>query len=208
MVKLGISKKKWKELKKIKKDLFKKEGHVKEEVFNTHFNFIERKEGKEGVEKVKKVLKKLDVPVDFENIESFEWTREAYSSFCIITAKIIFDWTEEDVFEMGTLAPKVSFVFKMFFKYFTSPKKVFEKASFYWDKHFDFAALEPVEYNKKEKYVIVRVKGYKFHPLLCIFQAGYIKSIAELAIDTKNLKIEETKCMFNGDPYHEFLISY
>jgi len=208
MAKLDISREKRKKLKKIKKDLFKKEGHIKQEVFNTHFNYVERREGKEGVEKLKKVLKELGVEVDFENIESFEWTREAYSALCIVAAKIVFDWTEDDVFEMGALAPKVSFVFKMFLKYLASPKKAFEKADFYWDKHYDFGTLEPTEFNEKENYAVLRVKDFKFHPLLCTYKAGYIKSIAELAIDSDDLKIKETKCMFNDDPYHEYVISY
>lgn len=208
MNKLGIEKAKWRKLKKIAEDLFQKEGNVKQEVFNTHFNYIEKKEGKEGVKKVKKILKELGVKEDLDKIESFEWVREVYSALCIVIAKIVFDWTETDVFKMGAAAPKASFVFKMFFKYFASPKKVFKKSSTYWKKHYDFASLEPVEYNDEKNYFVLRIKEFKFHPLLCIFQAGYIKSIAEISINSEEIKIEETKCMFDGDPYHEFKINY
>ena len=56
----------------------------------------------------------------------------------------------------------------------------------------------------KEKHLTVRLKDYKFHPDVCPYYAGIFLRLLEYFIPSREIIIEETKCMFKGDPYHEY----
>ncbi len=197
-----------KTLEEIAKELLAYPGMVRGEIFRTHAEYIKLREGEEGLRRLKEKMKELGAPINFSETKPFEWVREGVSSLSIVTAKEIFNWTEKDVFEMGRYAPKVSFIIKLFVRYLVSPKKVFEEASKYWDKHFNFGSLEPVEYNEEKGIIRLRVRGYKTHPTLCIFHAGFFKGIIEFTIKSNKLDIKEVKCMHKGDDFHEYLITW
>lgn len=36
----------------------------------------------------------------------------------------------------------------------------------------------------------------------------YLSQIVQLAIGSKNVKVTETKCVYKGDPYHEYLLTW
>ena len=109
---------------------------------------------------------------------------------------------------MGEGALKLSFFTKILTKYFLSLKKCFEEIPSYWKKHFDFGRLETVDFSEEEKYVIVRIIGYKFHPVMCAYHKGYFLQFARLALGRKTVTIKETKCVYKGAPYHEYIITW
>ncbi len=184
-------------LKKIK-------GNVKGEVFKNHFNYILHKEGQEGVERLKEAMKELNWPIDISKIDSYKMYPEAHSVLMILTAKDIFNWSEEDVFNMGYSAPQSSFFIKIIIHYFVSIDKIVEEGPKAWKKHYDFGELKIVELDEKKKYCLARLIGYDFHPLLCIYFKGYFLRILEYVTNSKKIVLKETKCIYKGDPYHEF----
>ncbi len=188
--------------------LLKIPGNVKGAVILANLEYLRRHKGVEGEELLKQRLKELGVDVLPDKIRPMDLYPEGYSVLIILLIKEILGLDEKGVFEMGKSAPKLSFFIKLLTKYFASLKRCFEEAPKYWDRHFDFGKLEPVELNEKEKYVIIRVKGYKFHPIMCHYHKGYFLQIAQLALGKRSAKIEETKCVFRGDPYHEYLIKW
>lgn len=198
-----------KSLKEIADNLMKIKGNVKGEVIRTNFAYINDKKGEEGVRMAEEKLAELGYPLKFKEIKPLEWYPEALSALLVIVSKNIFNWTEADIFDMGNSAPKYSFiVVKILLKYFVSIKRVFEEAPRYWKRHFDYGELETVELNEKEKYAVVRAKGHQFHPLVCIYEAGYFLRILQFAIKSKKTSIKETKCTFKGDPYHEYVLRW
>jgi len=189
-------------------ELSKIPGNVKGAIFQSHAVFIRFKKGDQGVKMVEEKLKELGHPLKFEEIKSLGWYPEALSSLVVVVAKDVFNWTDKDIFEMGNFAPKTSFVISLMVKYLLSPQIAFKAAGELWKKHLDFGELEAREFNKKEKYIVLRVKGYKFHPLLCIYGQGYYLRVAQFVIKSAKITIEETKCMFKGDPYHEYILRW
>lgn len=183
-------------------------GNVKGDVPRTYAEFIKYKEGEIGLKKVEEKMKELGMPIFFDSVNPLEWINAGKVSLIILVAKEIFGWEEKDIFEMGRSNSKISFFWKMMIQYLISTEKIFQKASEYWKKHFDFGEVEPVEINKKEKRAVVRVKGYKTHPLHCVLQAGHIRGVADLTIKSKDIKVEETKCVHRGSPYNEFKITW
>ncbi len=197
------------DLKKEAEKLMQVEGNVKGEVFLTHANFIFQKEGDEGIRRVEKRLEELGYPLKLRKVETGKWYREALSVLTVLTAKEVFGWTDEDIYEMGNTAPKTSFIIKIFIRHLASIEDVLERVGQYWEKHYDFGAIEKSDFNKKERYIIVRVRGYGFHPLLCgPYFKGYLTRIAQFSIKSDNIKTEETACIFKGDLYNEYKITW
>ena len=190
------------------KRLMKIPGNVKGSVILADINYIRIKGGEEAIEKLKKRMKEIGIEFELEKVKPMEMYPEAISVIIVLLAKEILGLDEEGVFEMGKAAVKLSFFIKILTRYFVSPKRCFEESPRYWAKHFDFGELEAVEFNEIEKYAVIRVKGYKFHPIMCQYHRGYFSEIARLALGNKEVSVEETKCMFRNDPYHEYVISW
>jgi hypothetical protein len=198
-----------KDIKTTADEMMAKDGNVKGDVFHTHENYICYREGEEGIRKVEEKMKEIGYPMEFKEMKTGEWYKEGLSVLVILVAKEVFNWTEEDIYDMGNSAPKCSFIIKMFIKQFVSVKDIFEKAGQYWEKHYDFGSLEKVEFNEEEKYIIIRIKDYRLHEVACgPYLRGYITRIAQLSLKSEKIETEHTKDVFKGDDYNEYKIKW
>jgi len=189
-------------------NLMQIKGNVRGGVIQANIAFIREMAGVEKLKAIEGKIAGLGYPFDFSKINIGEWYPEALSVLIILVAKDLFNWTEKDIFEMGNSAPKYSFISKIVMRYFLSLEKIIKEIPNYWKNHFDFGELESYKFSEEEKYLILHEKGYKFHPLLCIYHSGYFLRIAQFAIKGKEITIEETKCIFKGDHYHEYIIKW
>lgn len=189
-------------------NLMQIKGNVRGGIIQAYTVFIREKTGEEGLKAIENKMDEFGYPFEFNKIKIGEWYPGALSVSIILVAKDLFNWTEKDIFEMGNSAPKYSFISKIVMRYFLSLEKIIKEIPNYWKNHFDFGELESYKWNEKEKYLILHEKGYKFHPLLCIYHSGYFLRIAQFAVKSKEITIEETKCMFKGYPYHEYIIKW
>ncbi len=196
-------------LKEIADKLMSQEGNVKGEVFRTHANFIKHKEGEDALKKVEEKMKELGYPLEFKKVKTGDWHKESLSALVIVVCKNIFNWERKDVFEMGNMAPKHSFIIRMFVKHFISLKDVFEKAGQYWDRHYDFGSMEKGYFNEKEKRLVLKIKGYIAHELVTgPYFRGYITRIAQFSLKSQKIETEQTKSVHHGDPYNEYVIRW
>lgn len=187
------------------KELKKLNGEVKGVPFITDLEYVRSKKGEEGLKALEKETEKLGWPIRYKEIQSTKWYPIGLRVVSLLACQKVFGWEEKEIFEMGNAAPKRSLIIRILMKYLVSLKKVCEKAPEFWSKHFAFGSCEVPDYNEKEKYIIVHLKDCKIHPLYCIYLAGYILRLFQFVIKGK-AKIEETKCMFRGDPHHEYKI--
>ncbi len=184
-------------------------GNIRGVVFQTHANFIRYKEGEKGIKIIEKRMAELGYPLKFNEIRPYsKWYPDALNVLVLLVAKELFNWTKADIFKIGNNAPKYSFIVRLLVRHFLSKERSFGESPNYWKKHYDFGILEAYELNEKEKYVVIRLKEYKLHPLLCVYFSGYFQRIATYVIKSQNVTIKETKCMFKGDPFHEFVIKW
>ncbi len=195
------------ELQNFAKKMLNFQGNAKGEERLSFLKIVKEREGEEGLEKLKKKLKDLGVEEDVDNIKSFRWASEGITALTIVTAKEIFGWTEDMVFEAGRLAPKKSFIIKILARHMISLKNLFNSTAIYWEKHFDFGSLEAVEYDEEKRRTVLREKGYKTHPLLCIHHAGYYKGIAEFVIG-RNVSVKITASVHKGEDYNEYVVEW
>lgn len=183
-------------------------GNVRGAVFQSHASFIMERRGREGLKAVEKKMAGLGYLLNFKKINVGGWYPKFLSILTVVTAKDLFNWTEKDVFEMGKSAPKYSFISKMLMTYFISLGRFLAEVPKYWKKHFDTGELKVAEFNEVKKYIILREKNHSSHPLMCFYHAGYYQRIAGNVIRSEKITIEETKCVFKGDPYHEYIIRW
>jgi hypothetical protein len=183
-------------------------GHSKGEIIRDHANYIKARQGEDGLKAVEDKMKEIGYPVTFSEIKPFDWYPEALSVLVIMTAKEVFNWSEQDIIAMGKSAPRQSLIIKFLIKQFVSLEKALEVSSVYWDKHYDFGRIEASEVNEKEKYCILKVVGYKFHPVVCVYWRGYFSEVASFVISRENITIEENACAFKGSDFHEFIIRW
>lgn len=192
----------------VAKNLISREGKVKGEVIRTNIEYLRRKRGDGAVERVQRRMKELGSTLDFNNIKPFHWYSEGENSLIVVVAKEVLNWSDNDVYEMGYSTLKLSFIMKMILQYFVSAERVFKNANKYWRKHFDVGSIELVEFSKKEKYASIRIKDFYMHRLNCVYQKGFFQALCELVIKSKEVNVEEVRCIHRGDSFHEYKITW
>lgn len=188
------------------KKLMEIPGKVRGQVFLTDLGYVKEKKGEKGVELLKKKMKEWSIPIDYDKAKPMEWYPVGFRAISLLAIKEVFGWGDKEIFDLGNNAPKYSFIVKLLMKYFLSFKKSLKESPKYWEKHYTVGKLEA--YGPYEKYAIVRLKDFKIHPILCTLYEGYFLRIAQYVLKSKKITCEETKCMFKGDPYHEFVIRW
>src|SRR4030042_2184188 len=183
-------------------------GNVRGEVLRVNVAYIRFKEGEEGLILVEEKLGELGCPLKLKSFKSLKWYPESLSVLIVLISKDIFNWSDKDVFDMGNSAPKSSFIVQLLMRHFLSSRKSFEEITKYWKAHFDFGELDTFEFNEKEKYFTILIKGYELHPLMCIYYAGYFLRIAQFIIKSEKITVEETKCIHKGDSHHQYVIKW
>ncbi|MDD5032905.1 MAG: hypothetical protein PHC85_02200 [Candidatus Pacebacteria bacterium] len=172
-------------------------------------DYIKKKEGENGFARLKKELEKNGYALpDVDKIKNTEWIPASIPTIIMVSAAKFFRWEEEDVFEMGRKVLSFSPSIKLFFKYFLSPRKTFSLAEKAWKKIYSFSEIKLIKYDEKNKIIVMRVYNFKKHPITCVYLRGGISKFAEIATGLKKVKAEETKCMFKGDPYHEYTFKF
>lgn len=191
------------------KKLMEIPGKARGQVFLTDFKYIKEVKGEEGIEALKKKIKEWGDIIDYEKIKTMEWYPVGLRALSLLAIKEAFGWGDKEIEEMGKTIPKISFIVKMLMKTFLSIRRSFIEAANYWKKHYLIGELVPAELDEKKKYLFLRLKNFKIHPILCVYLRGYFYTIANLILKSEKITIEETRCAFKeGDPYHEFLIKW
>jgi len=202
MAKVQITKEEVQKITKLK-------GNVSGAIIKAYEKFILNKKGEKWIKKVEERLAELGQPLKFAKVSSFGWYPE--SLVCLIGIAIleVFDWDEKKEFEVGYDAPLYSVITKLLMQYFSSIEVTFKGTPIYWRKHFDFAELKCTKLDTKKKLATLRLTGFKkFHPTVYIYMQGYLTRIIEFGTRGANVKVEQTKCLYNNDPYDEFKISW
>ncbi len=197
-----------KTLQQVADELKNFEGNVKGEALRTTREYVKRKHGEEGVKKLEEKLSELGVEIKLNEINPSEMINEGINALSIITSREIFNWTEDDTLELGRFSLKVSFLTKSVIRYFVSLKMIINAAPKLWKAYYDFGELKVTEFSEQEKTMILRKKGYKTHPTICLQHKGYFLAAMEFILGKEKVTIEETKCVHRGDDYDEYVIRW
>ena len=154
---------------------------------------------------VDKKINELGYPIKIEEVRAMSWYPVGLAGAYLLVAKQILNFDETKIEEAAKAAAKFSLIEKLLGRYFLSPQKTYQMASKEWQRYFSVGILETPEINLEKKYFILQLKDFRLHPIFCIYLRGYFQAVASLVIKAKKFRCEERKCMFKGDPYHEFI---
>lgn len=190
------------------KKIMETPGKARGVVFQTDAEYVRGKKGEKGLKLLKDETKKLGYPIDYKKISVTEWYPLGLRVVSLLAAQKVFGWREEEIKKMGEAAPKHSFIVKILAKAFLSLKKSIRESPKYWRKHYTVGELSIPELNEKEKYLILRIEEFKAHPILCTYLTGYFITMIKFVLKSRKINSTEIKCVFKGDPYHEYLIRW
>lgn len=120
----------------------------------------------------------------------------------IFAAKDVLGWDNEAVKELGRNIPRVSFMVKMFLRYFLTLDTTTREAKKYWDKHFDFGELEVMNTDIESGNYVVEVRGFDIHPVYCSFLCGFLETMIGFVL-TGPMGSEVVRCS-DGDGVNRF----
>jgi hypothetical protein len=186
-------------------NLIKLEGKVRGVVFQTDAEYVKEKVGEEGLRKLEEKVKELNLPLNYRRAKAMEWYPIGLRAISLLLIREVFGWDEKEIREMGKTAPKVSFIVKLFFKLFLSIRKLTKEVPKFWREHYTIGELEVVELNEEKKYMILHLKNFRVHPLLCSYLEGYFETVLALTRETRRASVAERRCLFKEEvDFHEY----
>jgi len=187
--------------------MMKIKGEVRGESLKADLDFVIEKKGKEGLKKIESKMEELGYPLKYKDLKPMGFYPIGLSGITLPIIKETFNFAGKDLEKWGRSVVKFSILMKIFMKYFTSLDLIAKQIPSIWQKHYTIGSLEMVNFSKKDRYVVLKLKDFKISPLHCNIYKGYFSKVTEMVV--KHLTIcKETKCMFKGDPYHEFLLTW
>ncbi len=188
-------------------NLMKIEGEVRGTAIKGEMDFILKEKGKEGLKKLADIITKLGYPLKYREIKPMGFYPLGLYGSMQLVIKRIFNFDNKKIQEMGAFESKISLIMRLFMKYFVSLERMVKEVPRIWRTYFSVGNLKVVEFNKKEKYIITRLENFRLHPIQCQVLLGYFPSVMQMIIGNE-VSCEETKCVFRGDDYHEFLMKW
>lgn len=188
--------------------LMKIEGESRGTSFKNDADFVLAKRGKEGLKMVEEELKNLGYPFEYHKAKNLEFYPVGLRTLSLLVIKKTLDLVDEDIRDLGAYSARISFILRLYAKFFHSIPKFLEQVPKIWREYFTKGNLAVKEYNEKENYVILTLENFDLHPLHCRTLEGYFRKIGEVVVNSNKTTCVETKCTFKGGGSHEFLIKW
>jgi len=186
--------------------IYKAKGMARGTVFQIDTQYIISKWGRAGLEKIKKKAKEWGYDIPYEGVDTMGWYPLGLRVISLLLIKEVFNLSDAKIREMGTVAPRFSFIFKFIFKLITPIKKFAEGVPRYWDEHYTAGKLEVKKLDENKKILVAHLKGIKIDPVFCVYLEGYFEGVCRFLFPTSTCK--ETKCMFNDEEVHEYTLTW
>lgn len=187
-------------------DLMKIKGEVRGAVFQTDAKYVLEKAGEMGLKKLEKKIKALGYEIPYRQAKATDWYPIGFRLISLLAIQNTFNFSDLEIREMGKTAPKFSFIVKFLFKLFSFLEKFVKQIPKFWKEHFTVGELEVLKLDEKNKKLIIHLKDVRLHPLFCLYLEGYCERILQFVVNQPSCR--ETKCMFKGNPYHEYIFSW
>ena len=197
------------------KQMMETTGKIKGSAFRGELEYILAKKGEEGLKAVEKKTEELGHPIRYREIKETRWYPIGLKMISFFAFLSAFNWGKKELAEIAESSVKVSYIVRFFMKHFASPKKIFKVAApRLWKRYFSVGSFEAADFYNIEKrggggQGVLRIRDFKLHPFHCFYLGRFFIGIAKLTDSRfKEINIEETKCMFKGDDYHEYLLKW
>jgi len=169
--------------------------------------FILKERGEDGLAELEKAMAGLGYPIKYQELDALSYYPIALKAITLEVVKELFGFKEDDFIRMGDFGSKISFIRELLIKYFFSFERFMKEIPKVWNEYYTVGELEVAEYNKQEQYIRGRLKGFALTPLECQYLKGFFINVLSMMIKDE-MTCEETKCIHQGDEYHEFLVKW
>ena len=169
--------------------------------------FVLKEVGEKGLKKLEETMAKLGFPIKYREIKPMSFYPLSLDAINLVTITKLFNFDEKKLQELGRFLAKASLLLRLFMRYFASIETIAKKAPEMWKKSYTIGDLKFVKFDKEKKHMIIRLGNFQVHPLYCPVFRGYLSCVVHMVINSE-ITCEETKCMFRGDPYHEFSLKW
>lgn len=195
-------------LRSASKQLMARKGHIKGEAIQNNLEFVKRYAGQDGVDLLQYMIKQLGYPLRFDKLTSFEWVPERYHIVLLYLLRIVFEWHDEIMFEMGKSAADSSIIVKTSVS-FSNFEKVLTEMPELWRKYFDFSELEVVSVSMESRRARVRIKNYGFDPNSVVYFRGFLTRLIELVIPSTGIDVGHIRGVDEEEKtYTDFIINW
>lgn len=190
-------------------NLLKLNGKIRGVVFQTDARYVLEKEGEVGLQELEEKAKRYNLPINYRSAKALEWCPIGLRIVSLLLIKETFGYQDSEIRKMGEMAPKVSFIVKLFFRLFLSPRKLAEECPRYWKEHHTLGELRAVRIDEDRNEIVLRLENYVVHPLFCLYLEGYFETVMCLARESRKAKAKEIACPFKDNlPFHDYLITW
>jgi len=193
--------------KEIAKKLMEIKGEVRGFAFKDDAEFILKEKGEEGLKKLEDELARVGYPIEYKKIKLMNFYPIGMQILNLLAIKKVFNFDDNKFREMGAFESKLPLAVRFFMRYFVSFKTMAKQTSKMWKKYYTAGDLQVSTYNEAERYAILRLKNFRLHPLHCRVLEGYFPNSAKMVV-RRPVTCKETKCLFLGNAYHEFLLKW
>jgi len=112
---------------RLAKKLMEFKGEIRGVDLRNDAEFIIKENEKEEVKKVKKEFKKIGYPIEYGKLETMKFYPGGLKALSLLLIKKALNFDAQKIKEIGSYAPKISFIVKIFIKYFSPISKFFFK---------------------------------------------------------------------------------
>ncbi|MBL7156374.1 MAG: hypothetical protein ISS87_02165 [Candidatus Pacebacteria bacterium] len=190
------------------KKIMQTRGEVRGLILKQDLEYVLKKKGAGGLEKVEKLLEFWGHPIKYKEIRNTNFYPAGLRALTLFAAKEVFDWGDQDIKNLCAYHLKAPLAMRLFMEYFVSLSKVLEKSSAMWSDYWTVGDLKIIEYNKKEKRVILELQDFDLDPIFCCCLSGYLQSITQFTTRSPKVTCREIKCTFRGDDAHRYLLEW
>jgi len=169
--------------------------------------YIFSKMGKEGLEKLEREMERIGCPVVYKKLKVMGFYPIKYETLTTVVLEKVFGFKDDDFRKAGIYESKVSFIIRMFIKYFYSINAMARQVPKIWDKYYDFGRLEVSNLDQKKRVGTLMIRDFDHHPHFCRTLEGFIGSLMGMITKTDAV-CKEVKCPHWGNEYHEFSLKW
>ncbi|MDP2930024.1 MAG: hypothetical protein Q8N56_00225 [bacterium] len=192
---------------KIVRELLSIKGQCRNMAVYDNVEFILAHEGEAGLALVEKIIAEAECPFKTSDLKSSYFFPIGFETIMLLAMKKAFNYDDEKFEEIGVSNAKQSLIVRIFAKYFVSIRKVAEEAPKMWKRYYLLGDVKIIRFSEERKEVVVRVEGFKVHPLHCRVFKGYFGAVLKMIVGAP-VKARETSCVFQGGAFDEFLLTW
>jgi len=183
-------------------------GEARGSSFITDALYVRSRGGDEAMRQIQAETERLGHPIDYDSITGMTWHPLGLRVLSLVVIRDFFDLDDAGLTEMADYAPKRSFIMRMLIRYFVSLKAFAGQFESGWEKHYTVGTLRAEALDERACTMTIRLRDFQMHEVQCPYLAGFIRSTVGFLLPDKRITVVEQKCMFRGDDYHEYRVTW